>query len=139
SPVVWQTMCQQPTPAGRAIVSTPRTRSVPVAEQLAVVARDNALRARSGERRAAGTSEEIRRRESGAVAGPWRQDHGASARRPGPCVTFADGRRLLDGQDGEVLGRNPIRTQQPGPPNDVPELPPLPRPLLAQQDLSRRF
>src|SRR5438093_675997 len=209
-------------PRGRACRSRPTSerRGLRHADQLAVVARDIALRDPSGERWAARTSEEKRRRTvwcgrkthgANTMAGPPESPamacvlalrggrrgqrlpelrgvdavllhlevqrlvvHPEEPRRlafvpsgglqgqadrlpfgvrrgcPGEllqggaswrwlCVTFGDGRRLLDGEEGEVLGLNHIRSQEAGPPNDVPELPHVPRPLVAQQDLSRRF
>src|SRR5438477_475507 len=50
------------------------------------------------------------------------------------------GRRgRVDRQDREVLRLDYIGSKEDGPANDVPELPHVPRPAVAQKDLSRRF
>src|SRR2546426_7546 len=48
-------------------------------------------------------------------------------------------RRRVDGEDREVLRLDHIRSEQNGPANDVPELPHIPRPVVAQKDPSRRL
>src|SRR2546430_858667 len=48
-------------------------------------------------------------------------------------------RRRVDGKDREVLRLDHIRSEQNGPANDVPELPHIPRPVVAQKDPSRRL
>src|SRR5207245_2331972 len=45
-------------------------------------------------------------------------------------------RRRVDGEDREVLRLDHIRSEQNGPANDVPELPHIPRPVVAQKDPS---
>src|SRR5437879_3770819 len=48
-------------------------------------------------------------------------------------------RRWLDGDDREVLRLNHIRGEEDGSANDVPELPHVPRPAVAQKDMGRRL
>src|SRR5713101_9849717 len=48
-------------------------------------------------------------------------------------------RRWVDRQDREVLRLDHVRSEEDGPANDVPELPHVPRPGVAQKDLSRRL
>src|SRR5882762_1784960 len=50
-----------------------------------------------------------------------------------------DCRRRVDGENREVLRLNHIRSEQNGPANDVPELPDVSRPVVAQKDLGCRF
>src|SRR5882762_5523329 len=47
--------------------------------------------------------------------------------------------RGVDGEDGEVFRLNHFRREETGPPNDVAQLPHVPGPVVAQQDLSRRL
>src|SRR5467141_511237 len=48
-------------------------------------------------------------------------------------------RRRVDGEDREVLRLDHVRSEEDGSANDVPELPHVARPGVAQKDLSRRF
>src|SRR3989442_2498807 len=48
-------------------------------------------------------------------------------------------RRRVDGEDREVLRLDHVRSEEDRPANDVPELPHVPRPGVAQKDLSRRL
>src|SRR5205807_714824 len=48
-------------------------------------------------------------------------------------------RRRVDGENREVLRLNHIRSEENGPANDVPELPHVPRPVVAQKDLGCCF
>src|SRR5437660_9028140 len=63
--------------------------------------------------------------------GPGRRQLSAECSLPG-C------RRRVDGEDREVLRLNHIRSQENGPANDVPELPHISRPVVAQKDLGCR-
>src|SRR6267378_110325 len=47
--------------------------------------------------------------------------------------------RRVDGEDREVLRLDHVRSEEDGSANDVPELPHVARPGVAQKDLSRRF
>src|SRR2546425_9861075 len=106
-PPLGKPRARQAPPAGRRYrFYRARTRSLRQAEQLVVVARDSALGTSSGERRSGGASEEIRGREPGAAARPWRQDHGAKTVAPAPELPRGRaGQRLPDlrGVEAELL------------------------------------
>src|SRR5205809_236788 len=86
------------------------------------------------------------RAQAASAAGPSRgfqpRSH-AAARVPRALwrwLSRASGRRRgVDGENGEVLRLDDVRREQAGSPHDVPELPHVPGPLVAQQDLSRRL
>src|SRR5439155_1162258 len=78
---------------------------------------------------------------------------GVHRSRPGELLQRGAGRRWLsqasiarqgstgrvDGEYGEVLRLDDVGSEEAGPPNDVPELAHVPGPLVAHEDLSRRF
>src|SRR2546428_7014699 len=64
---------------------------------------------------------------------------GPDRRRLSAECSLRGRRRRVDGENREVLRLNHIRSKENGPANDVPELPHVPRPVVAQKDLGCCF